>query len=260
MFAPNRHFVISDVNASGSYSAGDTISVTWNLTATASATENYTNVEYWDTTDGTQFNLKSHATSETSSTSRALTDSEAGHTIAVYVYTTSSDTGDNSTAITQGDPWPYSIADAVMSWESYNDTAHDNQDDTFSGDEHTVYMHGVGFTLSHEYKIAYYDVFNDKVASELTNASDGAGALSSQYDFTSNASAEAGTWHSAVYDVNNSPPSTYNSTDPNNIVDDDFEVQESAIPEFPAVIAAIAVCMLCAVAYIVMRRNKYGKK
>jgi hypothetical protein len=39
------------------------------------------------------------------------------------------------------------------------------------------------------------------------------------------------------------------------MAEDDFEVQESAIPEFPDVIAAIAVCMLCAVAYVVMRRR-----
>ena len=260
MFSYDRHFIISDVDADGDYGVGDTIPVTWNLTGSASATENYINVEYWDVTNGTQFDLKNHTTSANSSTSKALTDNEGGHTIAVYVYTSTSSDGNNSTAITQGTSWPYPIVNAVKSWQSYNDTDHNNQDDTFSGDEHTVYMHGEGFQVSHQYKVAYYDVNNDKVASELTNTSDGDGNLSSQYDFTGNTSATAGTWNSAVYDVNNSPLSTYNPNDPNNIVDDEFEVQESAIPEFPTVIAAIAVCMLCAVSYIVMRRNKYGKK
>ncbi|CAD6492741.1 MAG: hypothetical protein EMLJLAPB_01004 [Candidatus Argoarchaeum ethanivorans] len=244
------------------YKNGETIITTWTSADGFGSGENFINVEYWDVTAGTQFNLTSHATSATSSTSKALTSNEVGHEIAVYVYTTSSSTGVNSTAITQGDPWPCSIPNTVgpESWNSYNDTDHNNQDDTFSGDEHTVYMHGVGFTQSYNYRIAYYDVDDYKVASELTNASDSDGNLSSQYDFTGNASAAAGLWHSAVYDATDSPPSTYSPTDLDNIVDDDFTVEQSAIPEFPTVIAAIAVCMLCAVSYMVMRRNKYGKK
>ena len=111
MLSYDRHFIISDVNAGGPYEAGETISVNWSLTGSASATEEYINVEYWDATAGTQFDLKSHATSATSSTSKALTGTEIGHTIAVYVYTTSSSTGDRSTAITQGDPWGYSTSE-----------------------------------------------------------------------------------------------------------------------------------------------------
>ena len=245
------------------YKNGETITTTWTSADGFGSGEDCINVEYWDVTNGTRFDLKSHATSASSSTSKALTDSEGGHTIAVYVYTTSSETGNNSTAITHGDPWPYSIPNAVQSWQSYAEVGHTTvwgtADHKYDSTNHTVYMHGEGFQVSHQYKIAYYDVSDSKVQTE-TNTSDGTGALSSQYDFTGNASATAGLWHSAVYDATDSPPSTYNSTDPNNIVDDDFTVEQSAIPEFPTVIAAIAVCMLCAVAYVVMRRNKYGKK
>ncbi|RLG26750.1 hypothetical protein DRN76_00985 [Methanosarcinales archaeon] len=270
MFAPDRHFIISDVNASGYYSVGDTISVTWNLTGSASATENYTNVEYWDVTEGAQFDLKSYDdTSVISSTSKALTDSEVGHKIAVYVYTTSSDTGDNSTAITRGDPWPYSIVDAVTTWESYNCTERTSacQDDTFSGDEDTVYMHGTGFTALYGYKIAYYEAdtdggdadTSDKIETDTVD-SDVDGNLSSNYDFTSNSTADPGTWHAIVCNSSKTPPTIYNSSWSDIIADDSFTVEESAIPEFPAVIAAIAVCMLCAISYIFMRRKAIDSK
>jgi hypothetical protein len=112
MLSYDRHFIISDVNAGGPYEAGETISVNWSLTGSASATEDYLNVEYWDATDGVRFDLKSCATtSATSSTSKSLTGSEIEHEIAVYVYTTSSSTGDRSTAITQGTPWGDSTAE-----------------------------------------------------------------------------------------------------------------------------------------------------
>ena len=69
-----------------------------------------------------------------------------------------------------------------------------------------------------------------------------------------------GTWHSVVLDTTGSAPNTYAAaiTDANYVIEDDFVVQQSAIPEFPTVVTAIAVCMLCAVAYVVMRR-KVGK-
>ena len=265
MFAPDRCFTISDVDGGGPYKVGNTISVTWNLTGSASATEEYINVEYWDVTAGTQFNLTSHAPSATSSTSKALTSSKVGHKINVYVYTTSSSSGDNSTAITQGDPWPYSIIDAVVSWESYAEAAHTNVWGTaghkYDSSNHTAYMYGEGFKLNHDYKVAYYDTDGWKVQTEFTNSSGGAGALSSQYDFTSNVSSAPGTWHCVVLNTTGSAPNTYDEAkaDANYTVDDAFEVEQSAIPEFPTVVAAIAVCMLCAVAYVVMRRRA-GKR
>ena len=240
------------------YKNGETITTTWTPAADCCGSgESYINVEYWDVTAGTQFNLTSHATSAISSTSKALTSSEVGHKINVYVYTTSSSSGDRSTAITQGGPWPDSISNAVgpTSWNSYNDSAHNYQDDTFSGDEHYVYMHGTGFNASHAYHIAYYDADGYKALSDGKSSGSDKN-LSSHYYFPSNTSSAEGTWHAVVYDDDIfSPPSTYVSSDPNSVVEDDFYVYESAIPEFPAVIAAIAVCMLCAVAYVVMRRK-----
>jgi hypothetical protein len=125
---------------------------------------------------------------------------------------------------------------------------------------HIVYMSGEGFKLNHDYKVAYYDANGAKVQTEFTNTSTGTGALSSQYDFTKNSGAIFGDWHSVVFDTTGSAPGTYAAAiaDPSYVIDDGFYVAQSAIPEFPTVIAAIAVCMLCAVAYVVMRR-KAGK-
>jgi len=250
------------------YKNGETITTTWTTADCCGSGESHINVEYWDVTNGTQFNLTSHATSANSSTSKALTNNEVGHTIAVYVYTTSSADGGNSTAITQGDPWPYSIPNAVQpeSWESYNDAAHNNPDDTFSGDEDTVYMHGTGFMALYGYKIAYYEADTDGEGEDTAGKietddvdSDADGNLSSNCVFTSYPAADPGTWHAIVCNSSKSPPSTYNSSWSETIADDSFTVEESAIPEFPTVVAAIAVCMLCAVAYMVMRW-KVGKK
>ena len=71
-------------------------------------------------------------------------------------------------------------------------------------------------------------------------------------------SAVADTWHVVMFSASlGSPPTTYAACSgaAGYVVEDDFEVQQSAIPEFPAIIAAIAVCLLCAVAYVVMRRR-----
>ncbi|RJS69217.1 hypothetical protein CW714_08880 [Methanophagales archaeon] len=150
-------------------------------------------------------------------------------------------------------------------WDSYNDSAHNNQDDTFGGDEHTVYMHGTGFATAHEYKVAYYDAPGDKsvdahkIEVDTVN-SDADGKLSSDCLFTSyQDTADPGTWHAIVYEGTDTAPSTYDSGWSGIIKDDSFTVEESAIPEFPTVIAAIAVSLLCAGAYMVMRRGA-GKR
>ncbi|MCK4731850.1 MAG: hypothetical protein KAT65_05255 [Methanophagales archaeon] len=149
----------------------------------------------------------------------------------------------------------------IITWESYKEVGHINVwgtvADPYSSTYPTVYMYGVGFTASPEsYHVGYYDGNGDKQASETGSLA--GTALSSLYDCTSHHAAQYGTWHAVVFkDDLGSPPATYAdcSGTAGYIVEDDFEVQQSAIPEFPTVIAAIAVCLLCAVAYVVMRRN-----
>jgi len=127
--------------------------------------------------------------------------------------------------------------------------------ESYDSDYHIVYMDGEGFKKNHDYKVAYYDGDDAKVQTDVTSSTN-KGALSSQYDFTENSGATHGDWHSVVLDTTGSAPNTYAAaiTDANYVIEDDFVVQQSAIPEFPDVIAAIAVCMLCTVAYVVMRR------
>jgi hypothetical protein len=110
------HTSISGVATDEStYKVGETITTTWTSADGFGSGEDCINVEYWDVTAGKQFNLTSQdATSAPPSTSKALTGSEIGHEIDVYVYTTSSSSGDRSTAITPGDPWPYSIPNPVQ--------------------------------------------------------------------------------------------------------------------------------------------------
>ncbi len=148
--------------------------------------------------------------------------------------------------------------DTPTLWESYNCPGHtpECQDDTFSGDEHTVYMHGTGFLISHTYKVAYYDAPNPKADKMETDTVDSdAGNLDSNCVFTSYPKFDAGTWHAIVCDGSQNPPSTYDSEWAGIILDKSFTVEESAIPEFQTVVAAIAVCMLCTVAYMVTRRR-----
>jgi hypothetical protein len=127
--------------------------------------------------------------------------------------------------------------------------------ESYDSTYHIVYMSGGGFKLGHDYKVAYYDGSGAKVQTEFTNTSSGTGTLESQYDFTKNSGATYGDWHSVVLD--GPAPNTYDAAiaDANYVIDDGFYVAESAIPEFPTVIAAIAVCMLCAIPYMVMRRS-----
>jgi hypothetical protein len=146
-------------------------------------------------------------------------------------------------------------------WESYKEVGHTtvwgNDTHQYDSTNPVVYMYGEGFKTSHNYKVAYYDVDGWKVQTEVTGTSTGTGALSSQYDFTSNASSAPGTWHSVVLDTAGTAPDTYAAAiaDVNYVINDSFKVQQSAIPEFPTVITGFAVCMLCAVAYMVMRRR-----
>ncbi len=144
-------------------------------------------------------------------------------------------------------------------WESYKEKQHKTVWGTganpYDSETHIVYMYGEDFKESHDYKVAYYDANGDKVETEVTDSSN-KGALSSQYDFTSHVSSAAGTWHSVVLDTTGSAPNTYAAAiaDLHYVIDDDFVVNQSAIiPEFSTVVAAIAVCMLCTFAFVVMR-------
>lgn len=122
----------------------------------------------------------------------------------------------------------------------------------------TAYMYGENYTASHGYTVGYYDnggtwVVDHNISSAADNT------LSSQYFLTTNPGAEAGTWHAVVFDDDlGSPPATYAETSgaAGYMVEDDFEVNASAIPEFPTVMAGIMVTGLCFGIYYWMRKRR----
>jgi hypothetical protein len=153
-------------------------------------------------------------------------------------------------------------------WESYKTDYPDQsppgtQCDNFSNyaEEHQVYMYGVGFTSGESYKVVYWDADGSKrmVDTGVTVAADS--KLRSTWTFAPDQATE-GYWHVTVYLPSDYSPGSYSATDSHIVADDksytdatSFYVSESAIPEFPTVITGFAVCMLCAVAYVVMRRR-----
>ena len=138
---------------------------------------------------------------------------------------------------------------------SYSDLDPLTACDDFSdyGTEHTAYIYGTGFTASHEYRVAYYDGNGDKIATHDVD-SDSSGNLSSQHTFVQGTDA-AGTWYAIVCERTETPPSTYDSNWEYTLTDDTFHVDESAIPEFPTVLAAIVSLALCSGIYLWMRQK-----
>ncbi len=140
---------------------------------------------------------------------------------------------------------------------SYSDSSHsiefacDNFTDYST--EHTVYMYGTGLLPSHNYKVVYYDGsdirrLTDSVTSGTT------GNVSSEHEFTLGTDV-AGTWNVIICEPNFTPPDPYDDTWSYTITSDNFIVEDSAIPEFPTVMAAIVAFSLCVGVYLWMRRK-----
>jgi hypothetical protein len=140
-------------------------------------------------------------------------------------------------------------------WVSYSDPGHaiacDNFDDF--GSEHIVYMSGTVFAYSHSYRVAYYDGGNVKRATDDVTSS-ASGNVSSQRTFAAETDT-AGTWHVIVSETSFTPPNDYDSSWASTLVTDTFNVQNSAIPEFPTVISVMVVLSLCFVMYLWMRHR-----
>jgi len=143
----------------------------------------------------------------------------------------------------------------VLSLESYNNTAH--IDNYFNDGESTVFMVGTGFTPGTGYKVAYYDGTNIKRSTDSSNASV-AGNLLSSYTFQSGTDSP-GIWHAQVIYATGSATGTYSYNGPGVLIEDNFIVAESAIPEFPA---GMAIPLAASLIIFVYLRNRIsnGKK
>ena len=140
-------------------------------------------------------------------------------------------------------------------WDSHETSYTGPICDIFSDydSQHTVYMRGTGFKEG-SYNVVYWDGDGYERVIDAKSV-DAGGILDSEHTFLAGTDV-AGDWYASAY-VGDTPGTHDDTT--NLWADDSFTVQQSAIPEFPAVIAAIAVSMLCAVAYVVMRRRA-GKR
>ncbi len=162
-------------------------------------------------------------------------------------------------------PYDFAIQGRGITWDSHTDPARaDPPEDTFASPNTTVYMKGTGFA-SDTYTVSYYDATaaggGSKVYTESGISLDGNGFLNSQITLTSYPSSIAGTWHALVqptgatafpstYDAAVAAPDTYDL-----IANDSFTVEQSAIPEFPTVLAAMVALALAAGVYLWMRRK-----
>jgi hypothetical protein len=154
------------------------------------------------------------------------------------------------------------VVSEEKNWESYSskDTYPDGwtQSDSFSDSTNHAYMRGEGFP-SGTTKVGYYDG-GDTLRETDTYSDWGGGTLDwSECSFPDYEGVAAeGWWHAVVLLQADNLPNTYSDAiaDGDYIIDDDFDVDSTAIPEFPAVIAAIVVAGLCFGIYCWMRKKK----
>ncbi len=145
-------------------------------------------------------------------------------------------------------------------WDSYQEVGRTTIRDVYNDTYSTVYMKGTGFAAG-TYNVAYYDEAGVKVLSDngISVAVDG--VLQSLIILGSYPSSSPGTWYAlaqpasyAAFHVDYSTaiasPDTYGL-----IANDSFDVADSAIPEFPTVMAAIVVAGACFGIYWWMRRK-----
>ena len=168
-------------------------------------------------------------------------------------------------------------------WDSYSDEGRLSQEDTFSNSTNVVYMKGTGFwdnSNLQTYIVSYYDGGGTKVTTDsgiavynpvsdrgdLGNTS-GVPSYEPTYTFTDNPTAQPGTWHIVAQPTGAPSPFPTDYSDlaasPDNyalIADDGTcTVNQSAIPEFSTVMAAIGVAGMCFGVYWWMRK-KYRRK
>ncbi len=136
---------------------------------------------------------------------------------------------------------------------SYSDAGYSIKCDTFNDGSNTVYVAGPGFEPDAGYIVAYYDAAGFKKASDSI-MSNSQGEIKSSYFLSSDQEAADGVWHAVV--CKDSPPASYAADDPNLVVEHEFTVEPSAIPEFPTVAAQITVIGLCMGIYCWMRKRK----
>ncbi|MFC1984489.1 hypothetical protein ACFLU0_00540 [Chloroflexota bacterium] len=153
--------------------------------------------------------------------------------------------------------------DNIKTWGSYDDSSQTNVWGTV-GNPYTVlgesaYMYGRNFE-SDTYTVAFYDAGGTKVGSDVSATLNGTN-LSCELALDTDPLATAGTWNAAVFNSSGSPPATRVdkatiSALPGYVIEDDFEVAQSAIPEFPVAITAIIIAVVCFIIYYWIKKRR----
>ena len=156
------------------------------------------------------------------------------------------------------------VGTVLSDWDSYQDSACTTQCDNFSdyGTQHTIYMYGEGFAADTAYRVVFWDqvdtTWYNRDTVDITATADGklgvAGTNPVAHTLVEGTDTD-GTWYATVYDDQAYSPSDHDPNDSHLVYDDSFTVQSTAIPEFPTVMAAIAVAGLCFGIYYWMRRK-----
>ncbi|MDD5081850.1 MAG: S8 family serine peptidase, partial [Dehalococcoidales bacterium] len=138
---------------------------------------------------------------------------------------------------------------------SYKDASRTTECNNFIDytSEHTVYMKSTNLLPEYDYRMVYFDGDGDKRATQ-DFTSDASGNLITEHTFVAGTDT-AGTWHVIVCDAAHTPASEYDAGWTYTIAEDTFTVQQSAIPEFPTILAAGVSLTLCAGIYLLMRRK-----
>ena len=125
-------------------------------------------------------------------------------------------------------------------------------------------MNGAFFLPSTQYRAVFWDYVDPNWINRGTEdpTSDINGNLSAAYTLTPGTDTE-GNWHCTVYDDASYSPTTYDPNDSHLVAYDTsytggtaFYVAATAIPEFPTIIAAIAIVGLCSGIYYWMRKRR----
>lgn len=146
---------------------------------------------------------------------------------------------------------------------SHDDAARTSpeEDDFNDPGKPRVYMKGAGLEAGLEYKVAYYMSDGSTKVEVDVDTADAGNLLTSDClitDYYAGVSDE--TWYAVVFHPSTiTAPDTYAeaTASENYVIDDSFTVYTS-IPEFPTVIAAIAVAGLCSGIYFWMRKRQRG--
>ena len=155
--------------------------------------------------------------------------------------------------------------DNVRIWGSYSDeVVRTTVSNNFANYGDFVYMYGENIAVATgTYKVAYYDGGGYKMGADVVfdiTVPPTDGVLKSEIrpaDYEG-AGAVFGTWHAVVYKTTGSMPASYaavSKLDSGYIITDSFYVEQSCIPEFSTVMAAIGVAGLCFGIYFWMRKR-----